>query len=163
VEEPESVSKPSKPGSAVLTEEDTDFLLNDAASELKQTLKGQCEETLEDASDRAVLAECMRKGRDKFVADVLSFKKAESGAVRLTIYRRQASTLSEIFSAAVVLEDTTEASVKVTQKGGAKGYSPLVNGARSFEVQVPDNYSLVIQDPKWGKLSYAAKYGLVAR
>ena len=158
-EEPDPISKPSKPASELITQADTDFLLDDTASELKAALKGQCEAKHEEAAE---VSECLSKAREEFGADVLSFRAAGNGSVRLTIYRRKASKLAEVYSASVVLKDDSETTVTVNPKG-AKGQRPIFKGQGPFSVVVPDDYHLVLQDPKWGKLSYRAKYGLVAR
>lgn len=152
---------PTRPAIDVITEADTDFLLDDAASGLKEAARQKCEATAAGASDPKALAECRQKERDKFGGDVLSFQ-AEEGAVRLIIYRRKASRLDEVYQAPVTLKEQGPTTVLVTSKGG-KGARPFLYAQREFSLEVPDNYTLMIEDPSLGKLVYRAKVGVVAR
>lgn len=158
---PEEPSAPPRPPIEVLTDSDTDFLLDWAASQLKEAAKDECDANAAEGSGAKELAECMQKARDAFSGDVLTFKQKGDG-IALTIYRRRVSRLEEVFTGPVQLKEAGATSVTVTTKGG-KGQRPFHQGSREFSVELPDNYSLVITDPKLGRLLYRAKYGLVAR
>ncbi|HEY6724969.1 MAG TPA: hypothetical protein VI197_13120, partial [Polyangiaceae bacterium] len=155
-------SAPTRPASEIITEGDTDFLLDDSASALKEAVRQKCEAEAPAASDPKAFADCRQKERDKFGGDVLSFQGVEGGPVTLVIYRRKGSRLDEVYRAAVVLKDQDPTTVLVSPKGG-KGARPFLYAQREFTVQVPDNYSLAIEDPTLGKLVYRAKVGVVAR
>lgn len=159
--EPEP-SGPTRPASEVITEGDTDFLFDDSASALKEAVRQKCDAQAPEGSDPKVLADCRQKERDKFAGDVLSFQATEGGAVTLIIYRRKGSRLDEVYRAPVVLKDQNPTTVQVSPKGG-KGARPFLQAQREFTVQIPDNYSLVIEDPTLGKLVYRAKVGVVSR
>ena len=157
--EPEAPSKPSKPPTQVLTEADTDFLLDYPASSLKEAAQAKCREQ---AADPAQQAACLQKARDDFTGDVLSFRAA-GDTVTWTIYRRAANRLDEVYTAKVKLTDAAESSVSVTPAGAAKGQRPFLRGQRELTFDVPDDYTLIVTDPALGKLVYRAKYGLVTR
>lgn len=159
--EPEATG-PTRPAGEVITEGDTDFLLDDSASALKEAVRQKCEAEVGEGADPKALADCRQKAREKFTGDVLSFQASEAGSVTLVIYRRKGPRLDEVYRAAVVLKDQNPTTVLVTPKGG-KGARPFLYAQREFTVHVPDNYSLVIEDPTLGKLVYRAKVGLVAR
>lgn len=160
--EPEPAA-PTRPAGEIMTEGDTDFLFDDSASALKEAVRQKCEGEAAEGSDPKALADCRQKERDKFTGDVLSFQAAsEDGPITLIVYRRKGSRLDEVYRAPVVLKDQSPTTVLVSPKGG-KGARPFLYTQREFTVQVPDNYSLVIEDPTLGKLVYRAKVGVVAR
>ena len=158
--EPEAPSKPSKAPSQVLTEPDTDFLLDYPASALKEAAQAKCR--AEHGTSPELEAACMNKARDDFSGDVLSFRTT-GGLVTWTIYRRMANRLDEVYTAKVKLKDASESTVVLTSAGPAKGQRPFLRGQRELTLAVPDDYTLVLTDPDLGKLVYRAKYGLVNR
>lgn len=158
---PSEPSAPTRPPIEVLTDSDTDFLLDYGASDLKTSARSDCEANAPEGSGAKELAECMQKARDAFSGDVLTFKQ-KGDTTTLTIFRRRGSRLEEVFTGPVQLKEAGQNSVTVATKGG-KGQRPFHLATREFTVELPDNYSLVITDPKLGRLLYRAKYGLVTR
>ncbi len=154
---------PRAPPARFLTETDTAFLIDDSSSALKQSAEQGCARKLpEDASPQAK-AECVQKARDKFAADVLTFQASPEGALTLTIYRRKASRLEEVFSVPVEIEDSSDTTALVKPKGRGRGQRPFFTAQREIKAEVPDNYSLVLEEPRLGKLVYRVKIGLVDR
>lgn len=110
----------------------------------------------------AVRTECLRASREKFEADVLRFRRDGLGHIKLVIYRRNGSSLKELYVANVELDDSSGNKVKVEIKEAGSGKRPIMRDRSKFELVLPNEYSLEFEDPQFGKLPYIAKVGLVA-
>lgn len=134
---------------------------NSGASEVaKKSCSGKTDEDAEKQTDKH--AECLTKAREKFGADVLRFKKDAKGHVKLFIYRRSGSALAELFTANIELKEVSPNLVKVELKGGS-GQRPIIKDRGTFDVKVPNSYSIELDDTIYGKLTYDAKVGLVGK
>jgi hypothetical protein len=156
VEEP---SKPSRPALEILTGPDTAFLINYASSTPSETARKACAQKAPD--DAQAGAECASKARDDFKADVVRFRK-QRGRWLWTTYKRVGSRLDETHSASVELTESTPSSVKLKILAGEKGMRAIFKAQREITINVPNDYSLFVQDPELGKLVYEAKVGLVS-
>lgn len=144
----------------VLTGREMAYLVDYAASGVIEAAKKGCAGKPEE--DPSKFDECLAKARDKFGADVLRFRKDDQGKIKLTMYRRNSSSLVETYNANVELKEASAHVVKVVLKGGGAGQRPIMKARRDFEIKVPNGYSLELDDPSLGKLPYDAKVGLVA-
>lgn len=142
----------------VITGPEMAYLIDYANSGASVAVKKSCSGKVEEDANKH--AECLTKGREKFGADVLRFKKDDKGRVKLFIYRRSGSALAELFTASVDLKEMSPNLVKVELKGG-NGQRPILRDRASFEVKVPNGYSIEIEDAIYGRLAYDAKVGLV--
>jgi hypothetical protein len=106
---------------------------------------------------------CLTKERGKFTADVLRFRRDDRGQGTFTVYRRAGSALPEVHVARVSYEEVDTHTVKVKVAGNVNGARPICRDQRDLEVKIPNGYSIVLQDPVYGSLTYEAKIGLVAR
>lgn len=170
----ESAPQPSEPAPAtdaeespklsrspinILTARDVAFTIDYQNSGAKALAEKSCEPK---ASDPAARAECMSKARDAFAADVLVFKQEEGGGrTTLTIFKRKGSNLSQVLVAGIGFKDETDNSVTIVFKGGEKGVRALFRNAGSAVISLPNEYSIEIDDPTYGKLRYDAKIGLM--
>lgn len=145
--------------SDILTGRDVAFLIDEQGSGLRAIFDVECDKSVK-ADDAAAKAECATQSRNKFQPDVLRFERDERGKVTLSIYKRLGSTLKEAYVATVVFSDETPDSVKVAISGREQGQRPLFKSG-SGVVKVPNDYSLSLEDPRFGELLYSAKIGLV--
>lgn len=107
--------------------------------------------------------ECMLKARERFVADVLRFRRDGLGHVEFVVYRRNGSALKELYVGKVQLDQPSMETVKVDVKGASVGQRPIMRDRNQFEIRMPNSYSIELDDPQYGKLYYDEKVGLVAR
>jgi hypothetical protein len=142
----------------VLTGPNVAFIVDYSNSQPYEVAERTCD--AEAGDDGAARAECMKKARAAFRADVLYFKKDAQGRFWLTVYERKGSALPELYKARVEFADETANSVSVRLKE-EKGTRPILVGAGKITVSVPNDYALELNDPKFGKLVYGAKVGLV--
>ena len=109
----------------------------------------------------AVRTQCIRESRSKFEADVIRFRRDGLGHTQLVIYRRTGGSLKELYVANVALDDSSGTKVKVELKEAGIGKRPIMKDRNKFEVLVPNNYSIELEDAQFGKLPYNSKVGLV--
>jgi hypothetical protein len=112
------------------------------------------------AADPKAKNACMQKERGEFVADVLQFKKDAKEKLWWITYRRKGSTLTELSRAEIQMTETAN-TVTVKIVGKDKKPHALFAGKNQFVVSVPNDYSIELDDPKFGKLVYDAKIDLV--
>jgi hypothetical protein len=146
--------------SATLTATRVAFLIDYNNSDAKTKAEAACDKAPK-REDAAVKAACMSKAREHFLPDVLVFKAGRGGRVTLTIYKRNEMALKEVYVAPVSLKDEGPSSVRVKFKGGGSGQRPLFKNTNSPTIDLPNDYTLEINDPEYGKLHYDAKIGLV--
>jgi hypothetical protein len=143
----------------MLTARDVAFLVDYANSAVRQTADADCDK--EAKGDPALKGTCLEKAREKFLPDVLRFKKDEQGKLSLIIYKRAGSSLRELYLSSIEFADEGVDSVRVKLTGREKGTRPLFKSGKNI-VSVPNDYSIELDDPQFGKLTYNAKIGLVA-
>lgn len=110
----------------------------------------------------AVRADCMKQAREKFEADVLRFRRDGSDHIQLVISRRSGSAVKELSVTKVELRQTSGDTVRVDIKEAGLGQRPIMKDRSSFDVTVPNGYSIELEDARFGKLPYIAKVGFVA-
>jgi hypothetical protein len=109
----------------------------------------------------AVRAECLKQERAKFQADILKFRR-DGDHIHLVISRREGSAVKELSVTTVELKRVSSETVRVEIKEVGLGQRPIMKDRNSFDVTVPNGYSIELEDPRLGKLTYIAKVGLVA-
>ncbi len=152
-------SQPSQSPSLALTAARVAFLIDYANSDPKNKAIAACEKH----EDSAAKAACMQKARSAFLPDVLVFQKDKKGHLTLTIYKRNESELKEVYIASIAFADETPNSLKLKFKGGGSGQRPLFKNTNSPTLNMPNDYTIEIDDSEFGKLRYDAKIGLVGK
>ena len=156
----EAPATPSQSPSDALTAARVAFLIDYANSDAKTKAVAACEKDPK-KDDPNAKAACLQKARSQFLPDVLVFLKDKKGHVTLTIYKRNDSELKEVYIAPVAFADETPNSLRLKFKGGGSGQRPLFKNTNSPMLNMPNDYTLEIEDSEFGKLRYDAKIGLV--
>jgi hypothetical protein len=162
---PQAAASPEPAGPSVLASElltapKVAFLIDYANSEAKAKAQATCERDPK-KDDPMAKSACMQKARNQFLADVLVFQKDKKDHVTLTIYKRNESDLKEVYVAPVAFANATAHSVQLKFKGGGSGQRPVFKNSNSPTLNLPNGYSVEIDDPEFGKLRYDAKIGFV--
>lgn len=157
--EPEPVSKPSRPPVDVIAAPDMAFVINYASSALEAAAEKKCG----GAGDAAAQAACKQKERGEFMADVIQFKRDKDESVTWIVHRRKGSTLIRLHASPVKLTQKSENTVTVEITDDDKKPRVLFPNKRKFDVVVPNDYSIEIDEPRLGKLVYDAKIGIVGK
>lgn len=155
-----SESGPSRSPTDILGAPKAAFILDYQASGAAENAEKKCD--AESRGDAAKRAECVKKARAELRAEVLQFKKSANGKWTLTVYERNGTALPEVYHSDIDLIDEKKDSVTVRFKAKQdKGARPIFAGASQMVVSVPNDYGIVLNDPKFGKLVYNQKIGLV--
>ena len=144
----------------ILTAPKIAFMLNYLGSGVRRAAEKNCDARIE--SDPEQRAECLQKARDDFKADVLVFDPAPGERRMLRIYKREGSALIETFSALVELSDASEYTVSMKFVGAQRGQRPI-SGGGTVALNVPNDSTVEIDDPRYGTLPYTAKIGMVGQ
>jgi hypothetical protein len=172
---PEPARSSAQAPGRVITTGGVVFVLDYDASDLKRAIDSKCPEPAnsarEDTSDDAEkareaaekLARCRQKGREGFQADALRFTQRGPGDLTWTVYRQNGEDLTEVYAVPFEFKEQTARSVTLGFKGPGTGTRPLFRGKSEAVVEVPNTYSIVVADPEFGRLVYAARYGLAGR
>jgi hypothetical protein len=156
--EPAPESKRQTPVN-IVTARDVAFLVDYANSDAKTKAQAACE--VESKGDAEKHAACLAKAREKFMPDVLRFRRSTDTKATLVVYKRTGSTLRELWTGAVELSEPDAESVKLKLVGSGKGARPLWQGKSEVVILVPNDYSIEVEDSTLGRLRYDAKIGLI--
>lgn len=158
--EPAEESSPKKEAKDLLTQEGTSYLYNFSKSEAGEKAKEKCEKASKDNAEKN--AKCMSKASAAVKPQGFKFerdKESEDGwlFVRFEINGNRPVETNRIKAEFV---DDTGSKVTIKTQGpdkarGGKGAVPA-----SFEIEVPDDYTLIINEPARGKSVYEPKLGL---
>ncbi len=147
--------KPSQPPIDLMTQTDEAFVVDFKSSDIGDKAEKACK-----SDNPAKAAKCEKGKRNKFVADVMQFKKKDD-KYTFTIYKRRGKRVTKLSSNEVKLTQKSDNTVTVETLDKNMGPRVLFSGARKFNVTVPNDYSIEIKDPKYGKLVYQGKVDIL--
>jgi len=151
-----SASKPSRTPIETITAAKLAFVINHTGSALNEAAEKKCT-----SDDPKTQAACMQKQRAAFKADVLQFKKDDKGKLWWIVYQRKGSALTVLSKSTIEFSDEKENTVTVNFVGKDKTTRALFPVKGKFVVTVPNDYSIELDEPKYGKLIYDAKIDIV--
>jgi hypothetical protein len=154
------VARESNPAKIASAEEPAKA--NDKTKAAEAAEAAEAEEAARSEKIEAVREECMKQAREKFEADVLRFRRNGPGQIQLVISRRNGSAVKELSVTNVELKQTSGDTVRVEIKDAGLGQRPIMKDRSSFDVKIPNGYSIELEDARFGKLRYIAKVGFVA-
>lgn len=160
--EPESEPEDEGPGRAptdMVGAPTVAFILDFGASEMKEKAEERCNKAAGD--DPHKKAQCMQAERKKFLPDVLHFKKDKQGKWWWVIYQQQTRTLRELWKGEIEIGEETKNSLEFKVLGRGKGTRQIFANKNKVTVKVPNNYQIEIDDPRFGRLVYNAKVGMM--
>jgi hypothetical protein len=148
---------PKRTAKDILTAEDTLFMFSWTQSDVKGETEKKCEGASKDDDARA---KCMEKAKAKFDADGVRLKKDEEGKYWWIVFRRQGNKLIALNQIPVDFGAEKQDSVVLKTTGKDKGTKPMKKVPQEIEIQVPNDYTIILTDPERGKLVYEAKIGI---
>jgi hypothetical protein len=158
--EAEKESEPKAGAQNLLTQEGTSFLYDFSQSDPGLKAKEKCEKSA--AGDAEKNAKCMSKANKavkpqgfKFEAD----KETEDGwlFVRFEIHGGNRPVETNRVKAEFADDTGKKVTIKTQGPDKARGGKPV---PASFEIEIPDDYTLIIVEPGRGKSVYEPKLGL---
>lgn len=149
--------KASRPPVELITLPGSLFVFNFGESEVGKAAKERCSASVSTPNE---MAECMQKARDKVPVESARFLKKGNDYWWVTLNRYKGNLLKWHV---VQFQVGEEKSDRVTLKlvGKDKGIAPMARVPRTLEIELPNDYAIVLNDPDLGKMSYDAKFGKV--
>jgi hypothetical protein len=151
----EEAPPPRKPARDYLLEPGWDFVLSYSESDIKAKTEQECEAKSKGDEDKA--SDCASKAEADMANDRLKFAKDDKGNWWLVLLGKQKG--KEIIYTRVQVEVANEEVEKLvlTPKGKDMGKKPIKKLPSELAVEMPDEYSVILQHPDRGKLVYKVK------
>lgn len=150
--------KPSRTAQDILTAPDVVFLFDFNDSEPKQAADAKCSKKAGDNAKK--MNECMAAERKNFPADGHRFKKDEKGQWWWITVRQNGNRLTALHKIPVEFGEETATSITLKPVGKDMGSAPM-NPPSKIVFEVPNDYQIALKDPKFGRLVFQAKVGVV--
>jgi hypothetical protein len=154
--EGDGLRKASRPPIELLTNSNATYMLNFPESEAGKTAKQECEEA---GGDRGEITACIQKARAKIPIESLRFVKKGGEYWWITLNRYKGNLMKWHIIQFQVGEEKLDW-VALKPMGKDKGIAPMARVPRKLEIELPNDFSIVMSDPEYGKLAFDAKIGL---
>lgn len=142
----------------IVTQPDAVFMFSFNESDVKKHAEERCDKIAKD--DPKKRADCMSKEKAKIEADGMQFKQEKDRWYWLTI-RRKGKVLVNLHKLPIEFTNETENSIVLKPIGRDEGTLRGRGAPGETKVEVPNEYQIIIDDPKHGKMVYEAKLGLI--
>lgn len=151
------LEKPTRPVRSILESADQVYFVSYEESDVGKTGEANCAK--ESGGDPQKNSACMSKARQNVEGLGYRFKK-KGEVTTCTILRRQGNNLNTLHKFRFKFGDETENSIVIKMDGKDDGPNKWEKLPTEFKVEIPNDYTMVIQDPKYGRLVYYAKAGI---
>jgi hypothetical protein len=155
----DGLRKASRPPIELLTGNNVVYVLNFSASKVGESAKERCES--EHTDDPGAARECVNKERGKVAIESVRFVKDPSGQYWWVTYNRYKGNLLKWHKVQFAPGKEDADTIRLTLQGKDKGIAPMPRVPAALEVELPNDYSIVIRDPEHGQLMFDAKIGLM--
>jgi hypothetical protein len=143
----------------MLTAPEVTFMFCFNQSEPKAKAEEKCQKQTKGEGKK--MADCMRKASSKFGVDGIQFKQ-EKGTWQWITLRRKGSSLTTLHKIPFEFGEEKPTSVEIKPTGRDTGRTPMRNIPKSVTIEVPNEFSIAIEDPDSGRLVYEAKIGITS-
>ncbi|HKO50253.1 MAG TPA: hypothetical protein VJV79_21130 [Polyangiaceae bacterium] len=154
----DGLRKASRPPIDLLTGNNVVYVFNFPGSKVGTSAKEQCESR---AENPAAARECVAKERGKIPVESVRFVKDGHGQYWWVTLNRYKGNLLKWHKIQFVPGKQDGDSVSLTLTGKDKGIAPMPRVPNALNVELPNDYSIVISDPEYGPMMYDAKIGLL--
>jgi hypothetical protein len=151
-----SMPKVKRTPKDIVTAPDVIFMFSFNNSDIKEQFEKQCDAQAKDNPKKR--ADCMSKAKDKLEWDGMRFKQ-EKGSWYWSMIKVKGKTLVYVHKLPIEFGKEDDHSIVVKPSGKDEGKSPK-GAPGETKIEVPNEYEIVVQDPKLGKAVYEAKIGL---
>lgn len=154
----EGLRKASRPPIELITNPTVLYVFNFKESEVGKAAQAQCQASSGGAAD--TMAACLQKARGKVPVESVRFKKKGAEYWWVTLNRYKGNLLKwHIIQFQVGVEEGDRVTLKPFGKD--KGIAPMARIPAKLEIELPNDYSIIINDPEFGKMTFDAKIGAV--
>jgi hypothetical protein len=153
----DGLRKPSRPPNDLITGPNLVYMFNFKESAVGQAARETC---LSEAGDSPrELAACMEKARGKVPVESVRFLKDKSGQLWWVTYNRYKGNLLKWHKVMYRPGEEKEDRITLNLMGKDEGIAPMAKVPRSLLVELPNDYTIVLNDPALGAMTYDAKIG----
>lgn len=142
----------------IVTAPDVVFMFSFNESDVRTRAEEHCDSRAKD--DPKKRADCMSKEKSKIDSDGMQFKLEKDRWYWLTI-RRKGKTLVSLHKIPVEFTNETDNSIVLKPVGKDEGTLRGRGAPGETKVEVPNDYQIILNDSKHGKMVYEAKVGLI--
>jgi len=154
----DGLRKASRPPLDLLTGNNVVYVFNFPGSAVGTSAKEQCESK---ADNPAAARACVAKERGKIPVESVRFVKDGHGQYWWVTLNRYKGNLLKWHKIQFLPGKQDADKVSLTLTGKDKGIAPMARVPNSLNVELPNDYSIVISDPEYGPMMYDAKIGLL--
>lgn len=154
----DGLRKASRPPLEMLTGNNVVYVFNFAGSAVGTSAKEQCESK---AENPAQARECVAKERSKIPVESVRFVKDGAGQYWWVTLNRYKGNLLKWHRIQFLPGKQDADTVSLSLTGKDKGIAPMARVPSALNVELPNDYSIVIKDPEYGPMMYDAKIGLL--
>lgn len=153
----DGLRKASRPPGELITGPNLVYMFNFKESEVGKAAHERCTEQAGDS--RSELAACMEKARSKVQVESVRFVKESSGEHFFITYNRYKGNLLKWHKVQFMPGEETADRITLNLIGKDKGIAPMARVPRSISIELPNDYTIVVDDPDHGPMMYDAKIG----
>ena len=152
-----NLRKASRPPAELITDPNLVYVFNFKESPVGIAAKEKCE--AEAGDDRAAYGACLEKARSKVPVELVRFIKEPDGDHWYVTYNRYKGNLLKWHR--VQFQPGKESDDRITLNliGKDKGIAPMAKVPQHLEIELPNDYSIVVNDPDIGAMMFDAKVG----
>ncbi len=153
----DGLRKASRPPVQLLTNSNALYMFNFGESDVGKVAKEQCESV---GGERNEISACLQKARAKVPIESERFVKKGAEYWWITLNRYKGNLLKWHIIQFQVGEEKSDW-VALKPMGKDKGLAPMARIPRTLEIELPNDFSIVLNDPEFGKLIFDAKIGMI--
>jgi hypothetical protein len=154
----DGLRKASRPPAELITGPNLVYVFNFKESEVGIAAKKQC---TEESDDPGALGSCLQKARGKVPVELIRFIKEPNGELWWVTYNRYKGNLLKWHRVQFQPGEQSDDRVTLNLMGKDKGIAPMARVPRHLEIELPNDYSIVVKDPENGTMLYDAKIGMM--
>jgi len=154
----DGLRKASRPPADLITGPNLVYVFNFKESEVGIEAKQKC---TEQDPDPGALGACMQKARSKVPVELVRFIKEPDGDFWFVTYNRYKGNLLKWHRVQFQPGEATDERITLNMIGDDKGIAPMPKVPRHVEINLPNDYSIVVKDHDNGDMYYDAKIGMM--
>jgi len=152
----DGLRKASRPPAELITGPNLVYVFNFKESEVGRAAKERCSEQSDDPGS---VGACLEKARSKVPVELIRFIKEPSGELWWVTYNRYKGNLLKWHRVRFQPGDAADDRITLNLIGDDKGIAPMARVPRHLQIELPNDYSIVVKDPDNGAMLYDAKIG----
>jgi len=153
----DGLRKASRPPAELITGPNLVYVFNFKESPVGIAAKEKCEGQFSD--DRAAYGACLEKARNKVPVELVRFIKEPDGDHWYVTYNRYKGNLLKWHRVQFHPGKETEDRLTINLIGKDMGIAPMAKVPAHLEIELPNDYSIVVNDPDIGAMMFDAKVG----